>query len=152
MTMIEHAATFYGADGGQVVVGRQFQGGTLLTALGQDRFAEIPLHKHADPTSPVVAVPVGSKVGVFLRVLVNDGRWLVQCPSCHSAQFAAKTDHRFFCVECQNRANGGLWVAVEWPNNVDAIEALLELRSDVRTRNWRFGDDLAAENDQHGVV
>lgn len=85
---------------------------------------------------------------------VNDGRWVVDCPACSSAQLAAHSDRRFFCTECHNAAIGGAWRAVRWPpaNQLNAVEAELELRPE-RNRHWRPGqsvDDLRAENEAHG--
>ena len=83
---------------------------------------------------------------------VNRGRWLVSCPWCPSAQNASRQDHRFFCVECSHRANGGRWIRVVWPANTADIELLLGQRIDPRNRNWTPGETLAgliAENMEH---
>lgn len=49
--------------------------------------------------------------------LVNDCRWVVYCPdqTCLSAQVAARSDRRFFCVGCLNREAGGHWRQAWWP-------------------------------------
>jgi ribosomal protein L37AE/L43A len=90
-----------------------------------------------------------------VEVYVNEGRWVVECPDCHSAQFAARDDHRFLCHECANVAVGGLWRPVVWPskNAVGDIEAALDKRKPVNA-NWLPGETpamLQAENAAHGI-
>ena len=83
---------------------------------------------------------------------VNHGRWLVPCPWCMSAQNASRTDPRFFCAECSNQGKG--WASVIFPEDADAIETLLGMRPDKRTRNWLPGEPtsrLLAENEAHEV-
>jgi len=87
---------------------------------------------------------------------VRQGRWIVSCPWCLTPggsrkhyQFAAKTDHRFFCSDCLNAAAGGRFIAVAWPDEVEAIETLLGKRPEESARNWLPSEtvaDLAAEN------
>jgi hypothetical protein len=91
------------------------------------------------------------------KTYVNHGRWCVDCPfeGCSSAQYASKTDHRFFCIECSN-AGTGKWVPVAWPEDLElaAIEAALALRPVLSVRNWHPGEavaDLEAQNKIHGV-
>lgn len=89
-------------------------------------------------------------LGVSVDVQVNDSRWIAMCV-CHGAQVAAKTDRRFFCVDC-----GRGWVTVNWPSDEDvtAIEQVLSLRPDRHTRSWDPGesvDDLREQNLLHGV-
>jgi hypothetical protein len=82
------------------------------------------------PTA-VVEMPVA-------EAYVNHGRWMVDCPwGCRSAQHASKSDHRFFCVECDSGATKA-WCHVTWPSDLEvaAIEAALGLRPDVTKRNW----------------
>lgn len=84
-------------------------------------------------------------------VFVNDGRWLVQCP-CGGAQYASKTDHRFFCIDCLNATANGLWVAVTWPQYPGLIEAVLDVRP-TNQADWLPGEtlsQLAAENQANG--
>lgn len=87
---------------------------------------------------------------------LDHGRWVVDCPACPSAQLASFEDRRFFCTDCHNAAAGGAWVPVRWPpaNQLEAVEAELELRPADATRNWRPGesvDDVRAENAAHGI-
>lgn len=81
---------------------------------------------------------------VTYEVVVNHGRWVVNC-ECGSAQLACRTDHRMFCVDCENVAVGGRWVHVAWPDDPYAIERALSRRP-VDLQNWLPGDDLDAEN------
>lgn len=90
------------------------------------------------------------------RAYVNHGRWCVDCPhGCGSAQYASRTDRRFFCVDCSNRGDGR-WVPVVWPSDLEisTIEAVLSARPDPRSQNWRPGEliqDLIAENKAAGL-
>lgn len=79
-----------------------------------------------------------------LPVVVNHGRWIVDCP-CGGAQLACRTDPRFFCVDCLNSWTDGAWVNVDWPRDAAAIDALLSSRP-LALQNWNPGDDLVAEN------
>lgn len=86
--------------------------------------------------------------GTEIEVYANQGRWVAECPDCHSAQLACRTDRRFLCVECGNVAVGGRWRSVVWPDDVPGIEAALEERDGVN-QNWLPGEtvaDLLAEN------
>lgn len=85
---------------------------------------------------------------------VNHGRWMVSCLWCSSAQHASRTDRKFFCTECSNRAVGGHWIPVIWPDNTPDIETVLGFRVDARTRNWTPGETvegLIAENASKGA-
>lgn len=86
-----------------------------------------------------------------VKAYVNHGRWVVECPDCHGAQLACKTDRRFMCHCCGNQYVGGRWRAVVWPSErqVAAIEKLLVARPDEVNRNW-VGESFAKlkqEND-----
>jgi hypothetical protein len=79
---------------------------------------------------------------------VSEGRWVVMCPDCGGARFAARDDWRFMCVECANFTVEGLWRPVLWPEDVGEIETELERRPMRRTQNWLPGetvDDLAEQ-------
>lgn len=100
-------------------------------------------------------VPLGHALGKSVAVFVNHGRWIVQCPTCRSAQIAAKSDRRFFCIECDNIVDDKQWLTVDWPADPDAIEAELGKRPDPNTQGWHPGEtveDLARENTEHGVA
>jgi len=110
--------------------------------------------------------PTGLAEGPLAEARVDHGRWVVDCPfpGCNSAQFASKTDHRFFCVDCSGPDR--LWVPVVWPDDIElaAIEAALSLRPEISTRSWESPGwrarrgvspetvaDLLAENAAHGL-
>jgi hypothetical protein len=77
---------------------------------------------------------------------VSHGRWAVDCPyeGCFSAQYASKSDHRFFCIECDNGGTGK-WVTVVWPSAEDlaAIETTLLVRPGLANRNWLPDEPVA---------
>lgn len=84
-----------------------------------------------------------------LEVVVNHGRWIVECPDCHDAQLASRHDPRFMCVACGNASVGGKWRRVTWPAKANQIEELLEVRV-AALQNWAPGEtvaDLKAENE-----
>lgn len=87
-----------------------------------------------------------------IHVYVNDGRWIAECPDCHGAQLACRTDHRFLCNECGNIVVGNKWRRVVWPLEADAIEAALSrrLRANQNWYPWETIEDLLAENAAHG--
>lgn len=76
-----------------------------------------------------------------LKVILNHGRWIVQCPDCNGGQFASEEDKRFLCNECGNIAAGRLWRAIEWPKNRHGIEAAVEVRK-VANQNWLPGETV----------
>lgn len=86
-----------------------------------------------------------------LKVYLDHGRWIAECPDCHGAQLACFDDPRFMCNECGNVAVGNLWRAIEWPGNRPALEAVLEGRQE-KNQNWLPGetvDDLKQESLAH---
>lgn len=88
-----------------------------------------------------------------VHTYVNRSLWAVDCPFCAGAM-PAQPDEPFFCPDCLMQGNGFKAMAVEWPDERAAIEALLVKRNDPNTRNWLVGetaDDLARENAEHGV-
>jgi hypothetical protein len=100
----------------------------------------LPKQHAVDPRNPI-------------EVYANHGRWVAECPVCHGAQLASRTDPRFFCVDCLNAYNGGKWVPLVWPEDVRAIEDALVDRATPH-RNWRTGEnvsDLAADNEAHAA-
>jgi hypothetical protein len=92
--------------------------------------------------------------GAALAARVHEGYWIVDCPTCPSAELAWRDDPRFLCTNCVNQANGGQTWPVVFPRQIDAIEAVLRLRPNPATRNWLPGETLAAlrrENRDHGI-
>ena len=88
-----------------------------------------------------------------IEAYANDGRWVVECPDCHGAQFAARDDRRFLCNECANVTIGGLWRQVVWPKDPAAIDAELDKRPRGNA-NWLPGESvvqLRLENAAHGI-
>ena len=133
--MLETAETFYGPAAARM--------GIILPST---RHAEYPLamRRTGGPE------PRGDEVvGHPIPVVVNHGRWLVECPrhGCHAAQHASRDDHRFFCLDCHNDYLDTRWCAVAWPDDPDAIDAALLVRP-VEYCNWNGEpvDVLLADN------
>lgn len=119
----------------------------------EERHERIARHLHAKHG---VRVPHHrlTSAAPALRARVYRGTWIVDCPTCRSAEMAWRAEPRFFCSECLNQANGGLTYAVRFPSQADRIEAILRRRHDPATRNWTPGESLAAlrrENTAHGL-
>lgn len=112
--------------------GAQGIAGNLLATVAPRRFAQVPLDLNA--TTAGTAVPV----------VANHGRWVVTCPGCRGAQMTSVTDQRFLCNVCGNAGNGGKFRPVTWPTDYAQIGALLDVRPDVRLRNWSPGETVAS--------
>lgn len=86
-----------------------------------------------------------------ITVYINYGRWIAECPDCHGAQLACRTDKRFLCNDCANIAIGNLWRPVIWPADSDVIEDVLTRRP-VENQNWdpwQTVEDLQIETAVH---
>lgn len=120
--------------------------------LPPDRHAELTPHLHWGRQDVQPFLPTAmSNEQTFARC--EQGRWIVDCPYCAGAQFAARDDPRFFCVSCLNERAGARWLRVVWPKDVGGIEAVLRERL-TENANWVPGEtvaDLRAENTEHGL-
>lgn len=104
--------------------------------------------------------PVEEVAGA-VEAFVNDGRWLVRCPSCPTYEYASVKDPVFMCCGCGNYANGGRYYAVVFPAEREEVERLLLRRSpgpargtSSSDRNFAPGEtleDLRAQNVALGV-
>jgi hypothetical protein len=150
--VIHTTETYFGHRPVEIVPGVR---APLMEALAPERMAEaMPLmawHRHDAVWSPPQQVAPKTAA---LPAFVSGGRWLVQCPACHSAQYTTQADPRFFCIDCLNEHAKGKWLPVVWPEDRAAIEAALEARPDHHTRTWmphESVEDLHAQNAEHGV-
>jgi len=121
-------------------------------ALPADRQAELPilLYWQRDDVPSFIPTEVCKHP---VSAELNHARWVVKC-ECGAAQFASKTDHRFFCVQCLNELDKGQWRPVEWPVDVEGIERLMRPRYSENV-NWLPGEkvsQLVAENNAMGIV
>lgn len=83
---------------------------------------------------------------------MNWSRWIADCSSrhCTSALALAPGTPIMRCFDC-----GWVTERIVWPDHTDAIETLLAMRPDEKTRNWEPGEtleQLANENVQHGII
>jgi hypothetical protein len=87
-----------------------------------------------------------------LKPRVNQGRWIIDCPDCPSAEFMDETDV-FMCQSCWNVSNERKYRAVKQPSNRASIEHELLKRPDPINRNWTNETitKLRSENAEHGV-
>lgn len=83
-----------------------------------------------------------------VRAVVNQGRWVVECPDCGSAQLASLDDRRFMCVECANVSVAGLWRPIIVPRDSSQIARLLAQRPE-KNRNWLPGESLSALREEN---
>jgi hypothetical protein len=99
-----------------------------------------------------------------VRAYLNHGRWIAGCGRqyCANAERLEPRQALFHCSSCR-------WEAlVEWPPDVDEIQAVLEMRPVPETRNWfpaghelalrsgcphgQTAVDLLAENYEYGIM
>ena len=101
----------------------------------------------------------GVTAGDDVRAYVNSGRWIAECPDCHSAQVISDKTRDFWCLHCGNASIDFMWRHVRMPRDRKPIEDTLIRRPAARsdralTRNWLTDEtveDLEAENVTHGV-
>lgn len=98
-------------------------------------------------------MPVGAPTFPTLVARISHGRWVVECPSCHSAQIGDPDDPRFFCFDCKNTDHGGGWVRVHYPKPEvrAAMEETLLVRP-LANQSWNPDEtvrDLLNENEEH---
>jgi hypothetical protein len=84
----------------------------------------------------------------------NWGRWVAHCPAglCMNAVQLTRWQQRF---ECSGPGGCGWTSRITWPVDPEAIEVLLAMRPDMKTRNWVAGEtlqDLLQENAVHDVL
>lgn len=84
----------------------------------------------------------------------NWGRWVARCPAglCTNAVQVRRWQQRF---ECAGAGGCGWTSPLAWPADPEAIEMLLAMRPDEKTRNWVPGEtlqQLLLENAQHDVL
>lgn len=96
-----------------------------------------------------------------LAARVNHGMWIASCP-CGTLGAPAPGLTVWlsipwgWCIRCGNREARGRWrpVALPTPDERAAIEAVLNERTEIQTRNWEPGEtvaDLAADNAAHDL-
>lgn len=82
------------------------------------------------------------------RAFVNHGTWKAWCPDCvGAAEDVWKGYAAFFCMRCGNRACGGSWRPLVWPENVGEIEQRLARLARER-RNWDPWTGLPDDDDE----
>jgi len=84
--------------------------------------------------------------------IVNHSRWVAQCPHCPNAMYVMP-GMPFWCTNCLMTGNRGMAMEVDFLEEMDAIERVLLLRPDPKTRNWgphETLDQLVAQNMEHG--
>lgn len=100
-----------------------------LQRIGQEKMAASFLRRLNKP------MPAGVS-DTTVKAEINHGRWICKCPFCSGAELADKNDKRFFCLSCFNAEVGGKWMKVEYPKNIEKIEAELVKRPKDENRNW----------------
>ena len=85
---------------------------------------------------------------------VNDGRWIVYCPSpdCAGAEFAWE-EGEFMCMSCFNAHVGHCFLPSRFPDERLEIEGILNMRPSMYNRHWYIHEslsDLRHQNVEHG--
>ena len=88
-------------------------------------------------------VPSGEAPAPILKAEVNHGRWIVRCPFCAGAEAADPDSPRFYCLTCFNEPVGNRFLAVQWPQNKEAIESELNKRPAEGSQNWLPHESVA---------
>ena len=101
-----------------------------------------------------------------MMIFMNDGRWVADCATvdCSGAERLWPDgeirhrddghDYGITLAGVLHCGNCGLTTQVEFPENMEEIEAVLDQRPVPQTRNWHPGesvDDLKRENMMQGV-
>ncbi len=87
-----------------------------------------------------------------IEARIEYARWIVDCPNCHSAEFAFE-DKLFLCSACKNSDIGGQIRKVKMPPQRKEIENILGKRK-IINRHWfpeQTIKDLEEENTKHGL-
>lgn len=85
-----------------------------------------------------------------VKAFVNKGNWLVVCSKCGGAEYAWE-EGWYFCCSCKNSYMGHKYRRLVFPEEREAIEAVLVLRP-LANRNWTLKEtveDLERENKAH---
>jgi len=89
--------------------------------------------------------------GKPLDARIEYARYIVDCPNCHSAEFAFE-DKLFFCSSCLNSDIGGQIRKVKMPKDRKQIEDILGKRK-IINRHWTNEtiEELEKENLKNGL-
>ena len=119
----------------------------------------------------IVKLPISGRIAAIqklerasiLRLSIADGsplqarieyaRWIVDCPNCHSAEFAFE-DNLFFCSLCKNSDVQGKARRVIFPGPRLEIETTLGKRP-IINRHWYPGEtveSLQEESKRMGIL
>lgn len=93
--------------------------------------------------------PTAHDSALELRMYVNHGRWVGDCPECRAGVATGRGWDEARCFGC-----GAVFRDVRWPKDLDAVEAVLLKRLPAH-RHMAVGEtpaELLAENIAHGVV
>ena len=102
------------------------------------------------------AIPSDLRSLPTISAVVNDSRWIVDCPTpkCLSASIVDSHFPLYLCWHCGNQSVQGSWLRVILPPDKRDIEIMLQKRPRNRNRNWLPGKtaaDLERENREHGI-
>ena len=104
--------------------------------------------------------PVFSQVANQVFAVINQGRWVAECPMLDGgAIVVSQLQPYFLCPYCGSPENGNNWYQVVFPANKAGIEAILLKRPSrdnfhATSRNWLPGQtaaDLTKENNDKGI-
>jgi len=126
-------------------------GDTYFYEVGQENISGSPPARRKLIRENLRNLPVVG--GKSLEARIEHARFIVDCPSCGSAEFYFE-DKLFFCSLCNNSSVGGKVYKVKTPKARKDIEVILGKRK-IKNRHWREPEtveDLEKENTIMGVM
>lgn len=101
-------------------------------------------------------IPASQTAEGAVAAYVNHSRWIAECPDgCRWAVVASAQTPLFMCGACGNKAVGGKWRTVIFPQDKAAVEFQLLKRAKDENRNWIAGErvaDLIRQNAAMGAI
>ena len=120
-------------------------GDTYFYEVGKETISGSPPSRHKLMRDGIKKLD--KVVGRPLEARIEHARFIVDCPSCGSAEFYFE-DKLFFCSLCNNSSVGGKTYKVKTPKDRKKIEVILGKRH-IKNRHWREPEtveDLENEN------
>lgn len=126
-------------------------GDTYFEEIGKGSISGSPPSRHKLIRYNLRNLPVVD--GKPLEARIEHARFIVDCPSCGSAEFYFE-DKLFMCSLCNNSSVGGKVYKVKTPKDRKKFEEILGKRP-IKNRHWREPETITGldkENTKMGVM